>query len=133
MVKHLKKFEQVIVGVLAILMALVVLLSTGELAWILVKDMITPPLFILEINELLEILGLFLLVLMGIELLETMTAYLAEGVIHVEVVTTVAMIALTRKVIVLEAKDYPGLTLLGIGVIIIALAATYYLVRRPKT
>ena len=100
-------------------MALVVLLSTGELAWVLVKDMITPPLFILEINELLEILGLFLLVLMGIELLETMTAYLAEGVIHVEVVTTVAMIALTRKVIVLEAKDYPGLTLLGIGVIII--------------
>jgi len=47
------------------MMALVLLLSTVELGWIIVKDIISPPIFLLDINELLEIFGLFLLVVMN--------------------------------------------------------------------
>lgn len=62
-------------------------------------------------------------------LLGTFMAYLAEHVIHVEVVFMVAMIAIARKVIILDVKELPSATLLGIASIIIALSAGYYLFR----
>lgn len=126
MLDYLKRFENVIIMSLAVMMSLVILLSTIELGWIIANDIITPPVFLLNINELLDIFGLFLLVLIGVELLTTIKAYAIEKVVHAEVVLTVAMIAITRKVIILEIKEIPGLTLVGIGVIIIALSVGYY-------
>lgn len=132
MLAYLKKFERVVVLMLIAMLSIVVLLAVGELGWVLVQDAITPPVLILEINELLDIFGLFLLVLIGIELLEMMKAYLAEGVVHSEVVLTVALIAIARKIVVLDARDYSGATLVGIGVIIVALAAAYWVIRRAR-
>jgi uncharacterized membrane protein (DUF373 family) len=132
MLDMLKKFEKVITVTLVVLMAIVVLLATIELGWIIIKDIITPPVFLLEIDELLEIFGLFLLVLIGVELLETIKAYLKENVVHIEVVMTVAMIAIARKVIILDVKDLPALTLVGIAAIIVALAAAKYYYSKIK-
>ncbi len=126
MLEYMKQFEKIIIMSLGVMMSLVILLSTIELGWIIANDIITPPLFLLNIDELLEIFGLFLLVLIGIELLTTIKAYAIENVIHAEVVLTVAMIAIGRKVIILDIKELSGLTLIGIGVIIIALSVGYY-------
>jgi len=130
MLELLKKFEKMVTVTLVVLMAVVVLLATIELGWIIVQDIITPPVFLLEIDELLDIFGLFLLVLIGVELLETIKAYLKENVVHFEVVLTVAMIAIARKVITLDVKDLPALTLVGIAAIIVALAVAKYFYRR---
>jgi uncharacterized membrane protein (DUF373 family) len=69
--KYLEKVERLVVSSLLVMMVSVVFLSTVELGWIIIKDIITPPAFLLEINELLDIFGMFLLVLIGVELLET--------------------------------------------------------------
>ena len=132
MLELLKKFEKAVTAALVVMMAVVVLLATIELGWIIVKDIITPPVFLLEIDELLDIFGLFLLVLIGVELLETIKAYLKENVVHFEVVLTVAMIAIARKVITLDVKDLPAMTLMGIAAIIVALAAAQYFFRRTQ-
>jgi uncharacterized membrane protein (DUF373 family) len=130
MFDYLRKLEKVLIHALMVMMGLVLLLSTVELGWIIAKDILSPPLFLLEIEELLDIFGLFMLVLIGIELLETiMKTYLKENVNHVEVVFLVAMIAIARKVIILDIKDVSGITLVGIGAIIITLSAGYYLIR----
>lgn len=132
--KYLEKVERVVVLSLLVMMVSVVLLSTVELGWVIIKDIITPPVFRLDINELLDIFGMFLLVLIGIELLETVKMYLTKKTVHVEVVFMVAMIAIARKVIILDVKELPSLTLMGIGVIIIALSAGYYLLsRKPNS
>jgi uncharacterized membrane protein (DUF373 family) len=128
----LKKFEKVITVTLVVMMAIVVLLATIELGWIIIKDIITPPVFLLEIEELLDIFGLFLLVLIGVELLETIKAYVKENVVHFEVVLTVAMIAIARKVIILDVKELPSMTLVGIAAIIVALAAAKYFFRKAN-
>ncbi len=125
----LKLFEKIIVSVLVGMLALVIALATIELGWIIVIDIITPPIFLLEINELIDIFGLFLLVLVGIELLDTIKTYLAERTLHVEVVLMVAMIAIARKVIILNEKEQSELALLGIGAIIVALGIGYYLLK----
>jgi len=131
--KYLEKVERVIVLSLLLMMVLVVFLSTVELGWIIIKDTITPPAFLIEIDELLDIFGMFLLVLIGVELLETVKMYLTQKAVHVEVVFTVAMIAIARKVIILDIKEVPSLTLIGIGSIIVALSAGYYLLKRKQS
>jgi len=125
----LKMIERVIILALIAMMAAVVVLATIELGWILIRDVVTPPVFLLEIDNLLEIFGFFLLVLIGVELLETVRMYLDEHVVHAEIVIQVAIIAIARKVVILEMKELPGSTLAGVAAIIAALAAAYFAVR----
>jgi uncharacterized membrane protein (DUF373 family) len=126
MLDYLKKLERVIVAALMLMMSAVVLLSALELGWILIKDVLSPPLMILEIDELLELFGFFLLVLIGIELLETIKNYYETGKIDLAVIFTVALIALSRKIIILEPEKYDPLTLVGMAVLILGLVAGYW-------
>jgi uncharacterized membrane protein (DUF373 family) len=129
---YMDTFRKVIISILAALMALVIMLATIELIYLLALDILSPPLILLDVNELLNIFGYFLLILIGIELLETFYIYLHERAINVQVVLLVAMIALARKIIILDAKEMQSLTLVGIGFIILALSAGYYLVKRSQ-
>lgn len=130
MIFAMKFFERVIISLLIVLMIIVVFLSTIELGWIIAQDILSSPHGMLGIDQLFEIFGFFLIVLIGVELLETIRSYLVDHVIHAEVVVEVAMIAIARKVIILEVKEYPSLTLVGIGAIIVALAAAYFVLKR---
>jgi uncharacterized membrane protein (DUF373 family) len=114
------------------MLAMVITLSVVELGWVLITDIITPPVFILEIRELLELFGLFLLVLIGIELLETMKKYYTEGKVDLEVIITVSLIALGRKIITMEPKAYEALTLIGMAAIILALFAGYWIIKKSN-
>jgi len=115
---------------LLVMMVLVLSLSTLDLAWIIIKDIITPPVFLLDIDELLEIFGLVMLVLIGIELMQTMAkTYLSQSVDYAQIVMAVAIIAIARKVIILDVKDLSGVALLGIAAIILALSIGYYLIK----
>ena len=132
LLRYLEKFEGIVNWSLLVLMAGVVLLATVELAWILVKDVLTPHLFLLEIHELLELFSLFLLVLIGIELLHSVKTFILRREIHLESVLTVAMIAVARKIIVLEPKEWPEGTLLGLAALVLALSISYYVMQRSR-
>jgi uncharacterized membrane protein (DUF373 family) len=128
----IKTFEHVVVVSLVGMMMLVVALSTLDLGWMIVKDVITPPIVLLDVEELLDIFGSFLLILIGVELLETMKAYLQDGVFHLEIVLEVALIAIARKVIVLVLLKYDGLRVLGLAALVISLAGTLFLQRHAR-
>jgi uncharacterized membrane protein (DUF373 family) len=132
LLRHLDTFERIITRALLVMLAGVVLLATAQLGWILGKDVLTPPLVLLELDELLELFGQFLLVLIGIELLHSMKIYIMHRVIHLEAVLIVALIAMARKIVVLEPKEVAEGTLLGIAAIVLALTLGYYLVRRSR-
>jgi len=130
---YLKRYEKFMVSALMIMMAVVLGLATLDLGWLILKDIMTSPYLLLDIDELLDIFGLFMLVLIGIELLETiMKTYLMEGKPHFEVVLSVAIIAIARKVIILDVKEVESLSLFGIASIIIALTAGYFLMKRSQ-
>lgn len=130
MTRWLRTFEHTIIRALILMMAVIILISTIELGYLLVKDIVSPPVFFLEIDELLELFGFFLLILIGIELLETIKAYLQDQVVHSEVVLEVALIAIARKVIILDLKEYDTTILIGIAALILAISGAYYIVRR---
>lgn len=130
MISFLKNFERLIIHALIVMMIITILLTTIDLAWIIIKDILSPPILLLRIEEILEVFGFFLLVLIGIELLETIKAYLIEKVVHVEIVIEVALIAIARKVIILDVDKYSHLTVMGIAALILALAAAIYAIKR---
>ncbi len=132
MEKLLKKFERYIIIALLALMSLVVLLSTVELAVIIVQRMLSevPHLFLLNISEMLEIFGFFMMVLIGLELIETIKVYLVEESIHIEIICLVAIVAVVRKVIVLDVYKLPPVTLLGVAAIILALCIGYFFLKK---
>jgi uncharacterized membrane protein (DUF373 family) len=130
--KILKIFERFIVGSLILMMIVVILLSTIELGRILVLDIITPPNYLLDITELLDVFGFFMLILIGVELLETIRAYLNEHVVHVEIVLEVALIAVARKVVIIDVKEYSPNTLFAIAAIVLSLAGAFYLQKRVR-
>ncbi len=129
----LKKYEQVIIQVLMAMMAIVLGLATIDLGWLIIKDILQPPVLLLSVDQLLDIFGLFMLVVIGIELLETiMKTYITPGQAHYEVVLSVAIIAIARKVIILDLKKVDSLTLVGIAAIVIALTLGYFLMRKSQ-
>ena len=51
-----------------------------------IAELMKPPVSLLNIEEMLEVFGFFLMVLIGVELLESIKAYLQEERVHAEVV-----------------------------------------------
>lgn len=117
---------------LAGMLAIVVVLSTVHLGVLIAQEAWAPPRFLIRVQGLLEIFGYFLLVLIGVELLETLKAYIKRDVIHVRVVLEVALIAMARKVIIEEPNAVPSLTLFGIAALILALGVAFFFERQAK-
>ena len=132
MEKLFRLFERSIIISLIIMLALTVFVSVVELGWVLISDLMSPPFLLLEVEEILDLFGMFLLVLIGIELIDTLRAYLNEKEFHLEVVLSVGLIAVARKVILIDVKKAEPTILLGIAAIILALAFAYVLVKKGR-
>jgi|SRR5208337_2955178 len=126
----LKKYEKIVYLILIILFAIIVAFSIGELVYILYGALFVNTPFLLENHELLNIFGYFLLVLIGVELLATISAYINEKVIHVEIVIEIAIIAVARGVILLDAGTANPLNMFGTAAIIFVLCSGYYLLKK---
>jgi uncharacterized membrane protein (DUF373 family) len=126
----LNTFEKMIYYLLISLLGVVIVFSTVEL-FISVGEglFITTP-YRLEHLELLNIFGFFLLVLIGIEILDTVKAYITENKIHVEIIVLLAVIAVARQMILLDLSKIADIPLIGIGVVFIALSGGYYLIKK---
>jgi uncharacterized membrane protein (DUF373 family) len=124
--------QKLTVLALAGMLVVVMLLSTVHLAVLIGQEIWKPPRWLIPVQGLLEIFGYFLLVLIGVELLETLKAYVRKDVIHVRVVLEVALIAMARKVIIEEPNTVSSLTLVGIAALILALAIAFYFERQAK-
>ncbi len=133
--KLVHKFERGIIILLVILMGLIVLFSTLELTWFIFKELfvaVKEPHFLLEKKELIKIFGLFFNVLIGLELFETVKLYLKEDVFHAEFVLLVALIAITRKIIILEYDEVQPDLLYAIAALIFVLTAGYYFLKKGQ-
>jgi uncharacterized membrane protein (DUF373 family) len=128
---RLAKFiEKGIIYALIIMMAGILILATIELGYHLLKNIIYSDYLLIDLDDLMDLFGVFMLVLIGIELLDTIKVYLRENVVHVEVVVLVAIIAVARKVVVLKIEDLSGERIIGIALLVIALAGAYYLIKK---
>jgi uncharacterized membrane protein (DUF373 family) len=124
------KFERLIYGALIAMLMVVLTFAVVELGWVLFNNLFNPPILLLENHEMVVVLGVFLLVLIGVELLDTILAYFRENTIHVEIVILLALIAISRKVILLDPATTDASELVGIGILVVGLAGAYFMVKK---
>jgi uncharacterized membrane protein (DUF373 family) len=133
MSRAMNTYQKGIYYVLIGLLAVIIGFSVIELAILILQGLLfDDSRFRLENHEILGVLGLFLLVLIGLELLETIRTYVEDHRIHVEVIMLVALIAVTRKIILLDS-EIDNFSLFGIGFTVLALSGGYFLVKKAKT
>jgi len=73
-----------------------------------------------------------LIVVLGLELLETLRTYFTEHHVRVEVILVVAIIAVGRHVIQVDFEHTPGSVDLGLAALILALVSGYFLVKKTQ-
>jgi uncharacterized membrane protein (DUF373 family) len=120
--------EVVISKILSLAMIWVILLSVCDLLIFLAKELANHSDNLLK-DTLFVIFGLFLNVLIALEILENITAYLKKHVIQVELVIVTSLIAVSRKIIILDLEKKTAADLIGLATAIFALSISYLIVR----
>jgi uncharacterized membrane protein (DUF373 family) len=130
----IKKFE---VGVFYILSAIIVLYIAVEIIELVYQfgkalltsgDTTTRLLITKEQTAL--VLPVFFNILIAIELIDTFNIYIKEHIIKVQSILLIGLIAIGRKLLVLDLGHTDGLSNIGLASIIIALSLGYYLVKK---
>ena len=70
-----------------------------------------------------------LLIILGLELMETLRVYFKSHRIRLETILAVAIIAVGRHVINLDVEHMTGSSLVGVAAMVLALTGGYFLVR----
>lgn len=128
----LENLEGVVSKILSVIMVLVILGSIWNLVTFLLESLFTQQ------NEpfnktLFKTFGLFLNVLIALEILENITAYLKKHVIQVELVIVTSIIAVARKIIILDLEKVEGDQVIGLGIAVFCLSIGYWIVRHTNT
>ncbi len=118
-----------IIGVLLVI-SIILILSFIDIVYEIKRHILAPPRFIINSSGLMDLFSLLLLLLIGLELLETIKAYLKDDIIHVESIILVSIIAIARKVIVWDFNKYSFEELLSLAAMIICLGGTYFLIKK---
>jgi len=130
MLQYVERFERSVYTVLLGLLLVLITFAVLTLIVGMVADLLSPPLLLLTGDEILALFGSFLLVLITLEFFESIKVYLRENMIPYELVVVIAITAIARKVIVLDLETASDFHLIGLGVVVIALAGAYYLLKR---
>lgn len=125
----LKVVESIVAKLLSIGMVIVLVVAITDLFLFLAQEIFAPPHGFFAVT-LFEIFGLFLNILIALEVLENITAYLKRHVVQVELVIVTSLTAIARKIIIFDFSKAGGFELIGLGVAVLALSISYLIVRR---
>lgn len=121
------------VRILAILMTLVILWSVADVVLVLYKRLMAPPFMFLNLGDILALFSTFLVTLIGIEIFLNITLYIRKDVLPVKLVIATALMAIARKIIVLDFKQITPDFIYATAAVVLALGITYWLVSlKPK-
>ncbi len=129
----IKQVDGVVAKFLSILMVIVIAVAIIDLSFFLVEELRAQPLGALNKTAVISAFGLFLNVLIALEILENITAYLRKHVVQVELVIVTSLIAVARKIIIFDFSKQSGVDLLGLGTAVLALSISYWIVKRMNT
>ncbi len=129
----IESIEVLVSKVLSIFLVLVILVAITDLGFFLFKELFSMHSSKPFNENLLNVFGLFLDVLIALEILENITSYLRKHVFQVELVIATSLIAVSRKIIILDLDKVKGTDILGLGVTIFALAVSYWIIRHTNT
>ena len=130
LIKYLRKIIHFAVRILAVLMTLVILWGVVDVGYVLYKKLVEEPFMMLTISDILATFGAFMAVLIAIEIFVNINIYLREDVIHVKIVIATALMAIARKVIILDYTKISAEYVWATAGVVLAMSAAYWMVHR---
>jgi uncharacterized membrane protein (DUF373 family) len=128
LIQKLRVIIRFSVRCLAVLMTLVILWGVVDVAWEIYQKLRTPPVMLMSISDILATFGAFMAVLIAIEIFINITVYLRDDVIHVKIVMATALMAIARKVIILDFSVVTPDYILATAALVFAMGFGYWLV-----
>lgn len=121
------------VRLLAALMVIVILWGVADVFYVIYQNLTSPPLLMmLSVHDIFEIFAAVMVVLIGIEIFINIRMYLGSDVLPLKLVLATALMAVARKVIVLDLAKLGYQEILSLAATILALGVTYWLVSNGK-
>jgi uncharacterized membrane protein (DUF373 family) len=130
-----KQFEKIVFYILSGIVILYITVEIIELLYQFGKAIIVNEgdhdRLLISAEQTKKVLPVFFNVLIAIELIDTFNGYLKDSVIQVQSILLIGLIAIGRKLLVLDIGHADGLSNIGLAAIILALSLGYYLVKKP--
>ena len=123
-------FERLIAKILSASLIVVIFVSIVDLIKYLYSDLFGQHPIGFFGTTLIEVFGLFLNILIAMELLENISGYLKRNVIQVELVIVTSIIAVARKIIIFDFNKYSEMQLVALVVATLGLSASYWLLKQ---
>jgi len=127
LVRFLHQVIRFSLKLLLIFMVVVILLGVVDVLYVVYQRMMAPPLFLISVNDIFQILGAFMVVLIAIEVFVNIRLYLGTEELPVQLVIATALMAIARKVIILDLETIEAPFVYAIAAVVLALGLTYWL------
>jgi uncharacterized membrane protein (DUF373 family) len=124
-----KTIEVVVAKILSLCMLIVIVAAIGDLLVFMSKELLSFANYGSFYRTLFKVFGLFLNVLIALEILENITGYLKKHVLQVELVIVTSLIAVARKIIILDLDKVSGMDIIGLGIAVLSLSICYLIIR----
>ena len=128
LIAFLHKIIKIAVKVLAILMVLVIFWGVGDVVYVLYQNLMAPPFMLLSITDIFKTFAAFLAVLIAIEIYQNIVLYLRTDIIPIKLVIATALMAIARKVIIIDFNTITPMYIFSTATVVLALGITYYLI-----
>lgn len=130
----IKKFEVVVFYILSGVIVLYIAVEIIELVYQFGRALFTihedSDRLLISKEQTKLVLPVFFNILIAIELIDTFNVYIREHNIKVQSILLIGLIAIGRKLLVLDLGHADGLSNIGLASIIIALSLGYYFVKK---
>lgn len=120
------------IKVLAVLMVLVIIWGVLDVIYVLYSRFMAPPVMLFEVSDIFIIFGAFMVVLIAVEIFINIRLYLGTNLLPIRLVVATALMAIARKVIILDIATVTAQQMLAIAAVVLALGVTHWLVGKEN-
>ena len=137
--KKKDKFSAIILGinknvirVLIGLMSLTLILSSLHLMTLEYQKIQEHPFLLVDVTTLFEVFNYILIIAIGYELIRSLLLIISSDTFPTLPIIQIALIAVSNKIITLDTKQTDSYTLIGLALLIAALAIAHFLLKYEK-
>lgn len=129
-----QRFETSLAYLLTFVIGAVIVVALGRLIVSVVDTLVLESLNPLEHSVFQQVFGEIMTLLIAMEFNHTLRYQISRelGVIQARVVILIALLALARKIIIIDVQELTPGVVMSLGVLALSLGATYWLIREAN-
>ncbi len=126
-----EKFEKVICLILSFFVALIIIYATYKLGYHIVELFFKKGLDPVEHKSFKMVFGMIMVVLIALEFKHSIVKVIVnqESIVQVKTVLLIAILAISRKMIILDIKTTSPMIIFSLASVLLALGVVYWLMR----